>query len=168
MRLKLIGFFILLAAVICWLIMSSCSVTKAKRSLSASVDSVARKTTATVDTSSAGSVTKTDSKSVENFDWYRMTQLINDAKPGDPKVIVVEGGKGSKETQVQQVDSSWFKAAISSFNASVDSLSRRVEQTEKDKKTAPNIWTAVIVLGLLYVVVEAGKWISSKYSITKK
>lgn len=154
-----------------WLlvIMLSCNVIKAKRSTRATTDSVSRQTTAVVDTSQGGAVSKAVSR--ETFDWSKLTLQY---PPGDtnitniynypqrPATVIYETGKVTKEET--RTDSTWFKNAISSLTASVDSLSRKLAEQTKDKETRPNIWLyAGIMIGILVIWKGIG-WVTSKYT----
>lgn len=165
-----------MACMICWLVLSSCSVTKSKRSSRSQTDSVSSRSSAFRDSSSGGKASVSTSNAKETFDWSKLTiQYPRDTNitniynyPQKPATVIYETGRGTSEVNTRDSTAEWFKAAVSLLQASQDSLSRRMEEQSKDKKTAPNIWTAVIVLGLMYLVIEVVKWGAGKYSIVKK
>lgn len=141
-------------------ILSSCNVTKAKRSSRASTDSVSSRTVSVVDTGRGGSISR--EKSHEQAEWWRTTfQFPRDTSvvnvyPAGPATVIYEGGKHTKE--VDKADSSWFKNAFSVQQAQMDSLHRELVELRKDKETRPSIWlfVGIVVAGLLVYVVVSG------------
>ncbi len=156
-RYKLWAILILLLCAIA-AILSSCAVIKHKSSKSSSIDSVSRKSSSLIDSSAGGLLSKTNS--TEQSDWWRTTvQFPRDTNitniynyPQKPATIIYEGGKETKQTQT--LDSGWFKNALSNMTLQVDSLSKRLEESNKDKKSKPSIW--------LYVAIVAGIWLAWK------
>lgn len=163
-----ITIFMLVCLVI---ILLSCNVLKGKRSMTASVDSVSRHSTAVIDTGTGGQVSKNTTKSTD--EWWRTTvqypprDTIHNVTNVYPSTVVYEGGKGTKE--VQQVDSSWFHNAMSLLQASQDSVSRLMREQTKDKETRPSVWLFVGILVAVLVcwkLLGTGwKWLTAKYHI---
>lgn len=125
---------------------------------------VSRKESGLIDTSSAGSVKKNSSSSQENWDWWkttvipgarRDTNIYNfynqPAGQAQAPVIIYEGGKGSKETQSNTIDSNWFKAALQQFKSEYDSTHKAENVKDLDKHTETKglgLWAiAAIALG---------------------
>jgi len=161
-----------------WLvvIMLSCNVIKGKRSTRATVDSVARKTTSVVDTGSGGATRKITTDSKSEFDWTKLTlQYPRDTNvtniynyPQKPATVIYETGRGSSEAHTIDSSSEWFKNAITSLNSSVDSLSKRLQESEKNKETAPSIWFLIGVVFIIIVVCLAAYTYLSKFKVVKR
>lgn len=162
----------LLVFMLAWLlvILLSCNVIKAKRSTRATTDSVSRQTTAVVDTSQGGSVSKAVSK--ETFDWSKLTLQY---PPGDtnitniynypqrPATVIYETGKGTKEES--RSDSTYWQNAFSLIQAQQDSLHRELLEMRKEKETRPSIWLFVAVVVGIMIVWKGIGWVTSKYSL---
>ena len=162
----------LLVFMLAWLlvILLSCNVIKAKRSTRATTDSVSRQTTAVVDTSQGGAVSKAVSK--ETFDWSKLTLQY---PPGDtnitniynypqrPATVIYETGKGTKEES--RSDSTYWQNAFSLIQAQQDSLHRELLEMRKEKETRPSIWLFVAVVVGIMIVWKGIGWVTSKYSL---
>jgi len=119
----------------------------------------------------SGYLNKTNTVKSDSFQWWRMimdyrdkgdtniTNVYNNTYP-QPKVVVVEGGSGSSQTIIQQVDSGWRQR--------YDSLSthRVTEDKFKETKVLTQWWIWLIIggLGLVVVLLTAGRF----FSIIKK
>jgi hypothetical protein len=156
-----------LSPIIPWVVVAvlvqGCEVLKTKR----------RVTTDTVYVSKidSGYLNKTNTVKTDSFQWWRMimdyrdkgdtniTNVYNNTYP-QPKVVVVEGGTGSSQTIIQQVDSGWKQR--------YDSLSthRTTEDKSKETKVLTQwwIWAIMAGMGLLVIVLLFGRF----FSITKK
>jgi hypothetical protein len=159
------------------LCLQGCEILKNKKSLQLDDTAVSKKETAATDSSQGGSINKTETKTKEEFDWWRMTQLFdqNKAVPGETKVypstIVYEGGKGSKEQTQNSTDSTWFKNAISLLTNQVDSLNRKLEMKEKDIKSETKgvgLVMVIIIVAAAFVLYLIGKGLFKKFSIVKR
>lgn len=171
--LKLWVILLLILAFIMVVLFNSCAVVKHKSSKASQTDSVSRKSSSLTDSGTGGLLSKTNS--TEQSDWWRTTvQYPRDTNitniynyPQKPATIIYEGGKETKQTQT--LDSGWFKNALSNMTLQVDSLSKRLEESNKDKKSKPTIWLYVaIVAGILIAwkgIGLAWTWFTGKYSI---
>ncbi len=171
---KAIVIFVIAFLLLCFLLLS-CEIIKGKKSSKSDVSSLRKESVHLIDSSEGGSSRKTDTKVKEEFDWYKMTQLFNNAqKPGDTKVypstVIYEGGKGTKETQVNSIDSNWFKNAMSLLQAKLDSANAKIEQSEKNKHSESKgvglIMVIIIVIIGLIVYKVAGYYFG-KFKILK-
>lgn len=163
----------LLVFMLAWLlvILLSCNVIKGKRSTRSQTDSVSRQTTATVDTSQGGSVSKDVSR--ETFDWSKLTLQY---PPGDtnitniynypqrPATVIYETGKGTKEES--RTDSAWFHNFLTKMDERYDARFTMLEESIKNKETKPNIWFYVIfgaiILAAQGVLKLAWGWIKPR------
>lgn len=143
-------------------LVTGCEVLKSKRS--EKVDTVY------VTKIDSGYIKKTDVVKTDTFQWWRV--LMDYRDKGDtsvtnvyntypqPKVVVVEGGNGSSQTIIQQVDSGWRNK--------YDSLSTSRVLTEKLKETKVLtqwwIWLIIGALGFLVFMLTVGRY----FTITKK
>lgn len=149
-----------------------CEVIKAKRSASTDSVHVSKSAVSAIDTTGSGQVSKTETKSKEDFDWYRMTQLIEQAKPGDPKVVVVEGGRGTREQTSTGIDSNWVKNYLSYQKSTSDSASKQTEVTEKDKHSETKglgaFMVVLICIGVLVAYIIIDKGFISKFKMVRR
>lgn len=159
--------YLLIALLLC-----GCEVIKAKKSSSTDSVQVTKSAVSAIDTGNSGQVSKNETKTSEAFDWYKMTQLIEQAKPGDPKVVVVEGGRGSKEQTSTGIDSNWVKNYLTYQKNTSDSTSRQSEVTEKDKhsetKGLGTFMIVLIVIAGIFVYALIDKGILSKFKIARR
>ena len=164
---------LLILAFIVIVLFNSCAVVKHKSSKDSRTDSVSRKASSLTDSSAGGLLSKTNS--TEQSDWWRTTvQFPRDTNitniynyPQKPATIIYEGGKETKQTQT--LDSGWFKNALSNMSSQVDSLSKRLEESNKDKKSKSTIWLYVaIAAGILIAWKGIGfvwTWFTGKYHL---
>lgn len=147
---------------------------------------VSRKESGLIDTSSAGSVKKNSSSSQENWDWWKTTVIPTLRQAGtrhdtniynisnQPPMIIYEGGKGSKETQSNTIDSNWFKAALQQFKSEYDSTHKAENVKDLDKHTETKglgLWSIILIAmlsGTIGPLIAGGiKLLKSKYKIVK-
>lgn len=148
--------------------------------------SVSRKESGLIDTSSAGSVKKNSSSSQENWDWWKTTVIPALQQAGtkrdtniynisnQPPMIIYEGGKGSKETQSNTIDSNWFKAALQQFKSEYDSSHKAENVKDLDKHSETKglgLWSIILIAmlsGTIGQLIAGGiKLLKSKYKIVK-
>lgn len=171
----------LLAMLACIMIIAigvctGCNVIKGKRSVRSNTDSVSRKVTQVIDTGSGGSTHKEVSDTHEAFDWSRLTlQYPRDTNvtniynyPQRPGTVIYETGSSTKDSQTQTFDSSWFKNAFTAMQATIDSLSRQVAISSKDKETRPSIWLFVGIVAVIVIICLVAYNYIGKFKIVKK
>lgn len=138
------GVMFIILCLMVLLFASGCEVLKSKRTVVK--DSVA------VAKSDSGAVTKTQTESKTDWEWWKTTLQYMPQKTGDtiinhnyytnempqPSVVVIEGGKGSNQTQVQVIDSSWRQA--------YDSLAFKLQEASKSKETT--VMSPLQIIGL--------------------
>lgn len=152
----------------------SCEITKKLKRNSSDSTAVSKLTTSLIDTSGGGSVSKTTMVSKEDFDWWRTTmQYKGDTSVTNvyPSTIIYEGGKGSKQSETNEVDSSWFKNALAIIQAQSDSISVIKESFEKNKQSETKgvgLVMVILICAGFWVVSKLFGLITSKYSIVKK
>lgn len=155
---------------------TGCEILKNKKSLNQETTGVSKKETFAIDTSNGGSVKKNETKTKEEFDWYRLTQMFDNNKqqPGDTKVyptaVIYEGGKGSKEQTSNTSDSNWFKNAIGLLTKQVDSLNSKLSSKEKDIQSETKGVGLVMVIFIVagfFVLYMLGKYFFGKFKIIK-
>jgi hypothetical protein len=141
-----IGVLLVLGGLILFSLLTGCEVMKGKKSIQSDSTVVAK-----ID---SGSVVKAESESKTDWEWFRQTLqfprdtnvTITNNYPARPEVVIIEGGKGSNLTTIIQTDSTWKQA--------FDSLSAKVNTTEKVKEVKPDwkfafmFWAVVALLGL--------------------
>lgn len=151
----------ILAIIALAVVFSGCEITKGKKSASFDQTGVSKKTASSTDSSAGGGIKKTESNSKEQYDWYRtimqylpgqyrdtnITNVYN--YPQQPATIIYEGGKGTKEQNTNTFDSTWFKNALASAMASMDSLKSIVQTSEKNKQSETK------GVGLVLVIIVA-------------
>jgi hypothetical protein len=162
--------FLLLLAFIAMMIgvFASCTVTRHKDRLTKDSTAVSK-----VD---SGKVAKTNSVSNTDWEWWRTTmQYGQPSQAGDtitnnnyytnnvpqPKVVIVEGGKGNNTTVINQTDSSWKKG--------YDSIQQQLTQLNKGSKIKilSTGQTLGLCAGVCIVILILSKVVSN-YSIIKK
>lgn len=125
-------FFTLVFLAGCSLLFPSCKVLKAKQEK--------LQQTVVTDTTDSGHVSKSNTSSIEENEWWRAIVQYQQPKgrdttinnfystpPTQPQVIYLEGGKGKKETQENKYDSTWDKR--------FERLEQIVSESKKEKKT---------------------------------
>lgn len=139
-----------------------CEVTKAKRT--AVTDSTSLQKT------DSGQVKTTSSNDKKESDWWREIVELQQS-PRDctvnhnyntyPTRIIREGGTEKQETNSQTYDSSWKTA--------VDSLTKRIQESSKDKKTeGPSMWQWIGIAIVLLIVYDVVKNYISRIKISIK
>lgn len=157
--------FFIAVVCFCFTCLSSCEVIKGKKSVKSDSTAVSKNTVNALDTSKSGSVTKSEVKSKEENEWWRIIQsfqkdTVNNVTNVYPSTVVYEGGKGTREQTENKVDSTWFKNYISFMQSKYDSLSSKLEQVEKNKQSETKgvglIMVIIIVIAaiILYAILS--------------
>lgn len=163
---KWVGYAILVILVVAFfmllLFLPGCKVIKGKKASSYDSTAVSKKVAASVDSSAAGSVSKATSKSMNEYDWYRITQQFGPQQGRDtnvtnfyntypqyPTTVIYEGGKGKSQEEKSSYDSSWMNNLRKDFALVYDSLTRRIQTLETSKESKP------VGLGLFQILFVA-------------
>lgn len=146
------------------LMLGGCEVIKAKKASRMDQTGVQRIAQSSSDSSAGGSLKKSDNISKEQYDWYRTTMQYLPGQykdtnvtnvynyPQQPATIIYEGGKGAREQSSSTFDSSWFQNALATAMARVDSLTQKLEMSEKNKQSE----TKGVGLVMVIIIVIAG------------
>ncbi len=134
---------------------SSCEVLKTKQDK--------KQETAAETKEDSGSVKKTNSASVTDWEWWRtILKYAQPVKGGDttinnfitvpqgqqqqPQIVILEGGKGKEQTNTQTYDSTWDKRFAR--------MEQIVTESTKTKATKPATLTQLILLAIGAIVVS--------------
>lgn len=152
---------------------SSCKILKKSSYKSSDSTSVSKDLSKGKLDSAGGSISKNNSISKELTDWWKTTvQFPVDTSSRTtnvyPSTIIYEGGKGQKEVQSDNTDSSWYSKKMETMQAKIDSLSTHKSEGESYKKSDISTKTLIFGVAALYLFVEVLKFISSRYKISKK
>jgi hypothetical protein len=144
-----------------WLlfVLPGCEIIKHTKKSNTDSVSVSRKNTSTIDTTQSGGVSKSSTLSKEDFDWWKTTLHFGEHKdtniynfhnyPQQPATIIYEGGKGTKETQTNTLDSNWIKNALTQYKNEYDSSHLKSELKEKDKESETKglgLWAIILIV----------------------
>lgn len=130
----------LLIAAMAVLLSSGCSIDMFKKKTSS--DSTSLKKELAIDTSKkeSGSISKTNTVSREEFDWFKTTMQYG--PKGDtvtnniyPQTVIYEGGRGKKEQETNSIDTNWLKEQLGKSQSKTDSTSASAASTDKKSKT---------------------------------
>lgn len=132
------------------------------------------------DSVNSGSVSTNNSKSKEDYEWWRMivenmpkgdtTVTVNNIYPA-PARVIYEGGSGTRQEEKQSKDSTWMHQVFSLIKESLDSTNRRIDNVEKQSKTETKglgLFTLILLMGGAVVLFKLMGFIGNNYSITKK
>ena len=164
---------------------SGCEVLKHKRTTHQDSTVVAKKELATEVVNTGGSVRRDSSEANERYEWLRVIQQFaqRPVATGDsvtnnyyntypqPATIIYETGKGERNEKSGSYDSTFYNNIMRMVAMSLDSLSRKMDQVEKNKKSETKgvglVTVALIVAGVVLLLKGAG-WGLSNFTIVKK
>ncbi len=146
-----IAFFIMLMA-------SGCEILKTRKEVRNDSTNVKKTEVVRTDSSSSGSVKTENTKTKEDYEWFRLilqgmprdtSVSITNVYPQPGGTIIYEGGKGSRQEDKSVQDSSW-KMELMRFNAMMfDSLNRKMETIAVSKHSE----TKGVGLGLTILII---------------
>jgi len=124
---------------------SGCEVSKKFKENKSDTASV-KKSAMAVENSGNGSTVRTeDNRTHEETDWFRLTmKYLTEKNNGDttinnfitqPATVIYEGGKSTRNEDIKRVDSGWYQNTMKVMAMAVDSISRKVEDYEKNKSS---------------------------------
>lgn len=168
--------WILLFMLACLLvILASCELFKktTKKETDSMTSSV--KTSAGLDTSKSGSVTKTNTNTKEQDEWWRKiiqypVDTSHDVTNVYPSTIIYEGGKGTKETNTQQIDSNWLKAYIAFAMSQKDTTHASASSKEVEKQSETKglgVWLFVICFAGYWLLTTGLPWVVKRVKFVK-
>lgn len=141
---------------------------------------VAKTQTEKKDSTSAGSVNTTNTKSKEDYEWWRVilenlpkkdtNVTVNNIYPA-PARVIYEGGTGKIEQEVNSKDSTWFYQLALLIKATTDSTNKRIDNLEKKKDVSTpglGLWTLIIVAGGAVIFFKLLGYVGSNYKLSKK
>lgn len=131
---------ILLLVLLIWF-MQGCQFMKLKHERESRTTSVSKKDSVVSSVGTGGAVAKTDDVTRSEWDWWKTT-LINSlaskdttvVAPAKPQIIIMEGGRGNMERQVNTFDSSWFKDELGIIYRTIDTLALLAKENSKQKE----------------------------------
>lgn len=172
--------FLLLALLIAAVVVfftSGCEILKTRQEVKADSTHVAKTVTVNNDSVNAGNVKKTDEKSKDSYEWWRMivpgkdTNIVNNNFYPQPATIIYEGGKGVREESKQTTDSSWLQRILQQMTATLDSNNVRLQKLETSKHSETKglgLWAMIALLVGVYIVLNIGGYAIKNFTITKK
>lgn len=132
-----IAFFVMLMA-------SGCEILKTRKEVRNDSTNVKKTEVVKTDSSSSGSVKTENTKTKEDYEWFRLilqgmprdtSVSITNVYPQPGGTIIYEGGKGSRQEDKSVQDSSW-KMELMRFNVQMfDSLNRKMEEIAVKKQS---------------------------------
>lgn len=154
-------------------IIFGCQVLKKSSSKNESLSNVSKENSIDKKDSSGFNVSSNKVSAKETADWWRTTvQFPRDTTVNNfysyPSTVVYEGGKTNKESDVSSFDSSGYKNEMIGLKNIIDSLSSMKIEEAKEKKTDVSNKTMLIIIGIIYLLVEAIKLLSNKVKISLK
>lgn len=178
-KLELVVYVVALFALII-LILTSCNIERFFTRQRSDSTAVSKVQTGIKDSLNSGSVSTNNSKSKEEYEWWRMivenmpkgdtTVTVNNIYPA-PARVIYEGGSGTRQEEKQSKDSAWMHQVFSFIKESLDSTNRRIDNVEKQSKTETKglgLFTLILVMGGAVVLFKLMGFIGTNYSITKK
>lgn len=162
------------------LLNTNCSIEKFfSRQRSDSTD-VTKTQTEKKDSTSAGSVNTTNTKSKEDYEWWRVilenmpkkdtNVTVNNIYPA-PARVIYEGGTGKIEQEVNSKDSTWFYQLALLIKSSTDSTNKRIDNLEKKKDVSTpglGIITVILIAAAVAIFFKGVSYIVSNYKLSKK
>lgn len=133
------------------------------------------------DSLNSGSVSTNNSKSKEDYEWWRM--IVENMPKGDtavtvnniypaPARVIYEGGSGTRQEEKQSKDSTWMHQLFSLIKESFDSTNRRIDNVEKQSKTETKglglFFTLILVMIGAVLLFKLMGFVGNNYSIIKK
>lgn len=172
----------IIMALVVILFASGCEVLKGKKHTVSDSTSVKKQEVVINDSTRSGSVKKEETNSHEENEWFRLTMQYLQAHPGgdtsitnnnyypQPATIIYEGGKGKKDEHTTTTDSSFYLNIMRFIAASNDSLSRRIDIMDKNKKSETKMFQLLplaLVLAGLYLLSDVYKGAKQKFLPSK-
>lgn len=156
-------------------ILASCELFKKTTKQETQDMAASSKTASGLDTSKSGSVTKTTTNVKENDEWWRETWKFpidtgHDVTNVYPSTIIYEGGKGTKETNTQQIDSNWLKAYIAFAMSQKDTTHASASSKEVEKQSETKglgIWMFVICFAGYWLLTTGLPWMVKRVKFVK-
>lgn len=183
LRSLVVWFLGILACLLFWLLLLSaagCEILKGKHHTTSDSITVKKQTVTGQDSTQSGSVKKEESQVHEETEWFKLTMQYLQAHPGgdttinnyypQPATVIYEGGKGKKDEQTKSTDSSFYINIMRFIAASNDSLSRRLDVMEKNKKSETKglqLLPLALLLAGLYVLSDVYKGAKQKFLLRK-
>lgn len=163
---------------------SGCEVLKHKRTTHQDSMVVAKKELATEVVNSGGAVRRDSTEAKERYEWLRIIQQFaqRPVATGDsvtnnyyntypqPATIIYETGKGERSEKSGSYDSTFYNNIMRMVAMSFDSLSRKMDQAEKDKQEGTKglgIVTVVLIAAGVVVLLKGAGWGLSKFKIVR-
>lgn len=171
---------IVLLAIIVAVFSSGCSIEKFFSRQRSDSTTVAKSQTEKKDSTSAGSVNTTNTKSKEDYEWWRVilenlpkkdtNVTVNNIYP-TPARVIYEGGTGKIEQEVNSKDSTWFYQLALLIKATTDSTNKRIDNLEKKKDVSTpglGIITVILIASAVAVFFRVISYVGSHYKLSKK
>jgi hypothetical protein len=157
-----------------------CEVLKGKKSMKADSTNVKKSVVKDSNTTNAGSVSKNETNSKEQNEWWRQTYVYPQSKDSiitnnyfttPPATIIYEGGRGTKEESSKSSDSSFYHQFQLMLTEQMDStrsmIAAQVKSKESETKGVGLITMILLLVGAVLLFKALGL-IGSKYTIVKK
>ncbi len=161
-------------------VLTSCSIEKFFSRQRSDSTTVAKTQTEKKDSTSAGSVNTTNTKSKEDYEWWRVilenlpkkdtNVTVNNIYPA-PARVIYEGGTGKIEQEVNSKDSTWFYQLALLIKATTDSTNKRIDNLEKKKDVSTpglGIITVILIAAAVAVIFRVISYVGSHYKLSKK
>lgn len=172
---RFVALFILLTLVMALVVMvfAGC---KSLKTLSRHDDDSTSVKTSTInktDSSGGGGIKKTDEKTKEEFEWWKVIIPGRDTTINNiyTQPIIYEGGRGTRDTEKQSVDSSFYFNIIKLLADQRDSTRKISSDLETSKIVKPS-WLSIPTMLIMIIgsmlLIEFVKHFSKNYTIIKK
>lgn len=166
-KLELVVYVVALFVLIILVLTSSCNIERYFSRNRADSTAVTKVKTGFKDSVNSGSVSTNNSKSKEDYEWWRMivenmpkgdtTVTVNNIYPA-PARVIYEGGTGTRQEEKQSKDSAWMYQLVSFLKEAMDSANKRLDTIEKQSKTETKglgLWGLMLVAGAAVVFYKA-------------
>lgn len=125
------------------------------------------------DSSGGGGIKKTDEITKEQFEWWKLTIPGRDTTINNfyTQPIIYEGGRGTRDTEKQVVDSSFYFSVLKLLQEKKDSTNKTSSEVDSSKQVKPNWLNLTTILFLIIgsiVIFEFLKHFSKNYTLIKK
>jgi len=170
-----IALFILLAVLMALIVISFAGCKSLKILSKHDRDSASVKTSVidSKDSSGGGGVKKTGERTKEDFEWWKVIIPGRDTTVNNfyPQPIIYEGGKGTRDTEKQSVDSTFYYNILKLLSQQKDSTRESSSDLDSSKSVKTSGLGLTMVVSLIIgsiLLFELIKHFSKNYTIIKK
>ena len=152
---------------------TGCEVLKLRRESKADSTHVSKQNTDVVNNTSEGSIKKTEQKSKDDYELWRMIVPGRDTTINNffTQPIVYEHIKGVKEETKNTTDSTWMMNVLRYVKTGFDSVNFKMQVLERNKHVETKglgLWMMVLVVAGTYLVLQILGYSIRNFQIIKK